>query len=91
MKFSKEHILELWESAPDMAPELINEIYEALEENGVSGVNTLFMTRGTFNPNFKERKDVLGFVATMKNFSRIMLTEEERNASNNGISKTPEH
>ncbi len=77
-KFSKEHIEHLLGEAPAIAPELINEFYEALEEGGYEAVNTLFATKGTFNPEFKSRTDVIGYIVTMKQFSGIMLTPEEK-------------
>lgn len=77
-KFSKEHIKQLWGEAPVIAPELINEFYEALEEGGYRAVNTLFATRGTFNPKFESREAVIGYIVTMKQFSGIMLTPEEK-------------
>ncbi|NYJ28238.1 hypothetical protein [Allomuricauda sp. ARW1Y1] len=77
-KFSKDDIERLINDAPQIAPSLINEIYEALEEVGVEGVNILFSTRGKFNPKFKNREAVIGFVVTAKQISGIMLTPEEK-------------
>jgi len=77
-KFSKENIERIIDDAPIIAPNLINEIYEALEEGGSEGVNILFSTRGTFNPKFEDREAVIGFVVTAKRFSGIMLTPEEK-------------
>lgn len=47
-KFSIDDIDRLINDAPQIAPGLINEIYEALEAGGAEGVNTLFSTRGPF-------------------------------------------
>lgn len=77
-KFSKEDIERIIDDAPLIAPSLINEIYEALEEDGAEGVNILFSTRGTFNPHFEDREAVIGFVVTAKQFSGIILTPEEK-------------
>lgn len=77
-KFSKEEFEQLIDDAPLIAPNLINEIYEELEEGGVEGVNILFSTRGTFNPHFVDREAVISFVVTTKRFSGIMLTPEEK-------------
>ena len=63
---------------PSIAPSTINEIYEALENGGVEGVNRFFATKGTFNPHFEDRSAVIGFIALMKKFVGILLTPEEK-------------
>jgi len=76
-KFSKEDIIKLFGDAPVIAPELINEFYDALNTGGVEGVNGLFRTKGTFDPNFKDKKAVIDYIVLMKRFSGIELTPEE--------------
>ncbi len=75
--FSKERVKELIGEAPIIAPELIDELYEALNKGGVQAVNALFKTKGTFDPNFKDKKAVIDYIVLMKRFSGIELTPEE--------------
>ncbi len=76
-KFSKGEIIKIFNDAPKIAPELIDEIYEVLEKDGVEAVNTLFDKKGTFNPNFESKQAVIDFIAIMKKFSQIKLTAKE--------------
>tara|TARA_R110000868_G_scaffold355845_4_gene617430 strand:+ start:308 stop:616 length:309 start_codon:yes stop_codon:yes gene_type:complete len=77
-KFSKEDIIKLFGDAPVIAPELIEEFYDALNTGGVDGVNELFRTKGTFDPNFKDKKAVIDYIVLMKQFSGMELTLEEQ-------------
>lgn len=77
-KFSKEHIKKLLGEAPIIAPELIEEFYDALNTGGVNAVNTLFRTKGTFDPNFQDKKAVIEYIVLMKEFSGMELTLEEQ-------------
>ena len=77
-KFSLEDIIKLFGQAPTMAPELIEEFYDASNTGGVDGVNTLFRTKGTFDPNFKDKKAVIEYIVLMKEFSGMELTLEEQ-------------
>lgn len=77
-KFSKEDIIRLFGDAPVIAPELIEEFYDALNTDGVEGVNELFRTKGTFDPNFKDKKAVIDYIVLMKQFSGMKLTLEEQ-------------
>jgi len=83
-KWSKEKIEKILDDAPKISPSLINEIYEALEDGGVDGVNILFSTRGTFNPKFKDRTEVIGFIVVIKKLVGTMLTPEENRVLKQG-------
>jgi hypothetical protein len=76
--FSKDDIKKLFGEAPIIAPELIEEFYEALDKGGVDAVNTLFRTKGTFDPNFKDKKAVIDYIVLMKQFSGMDLTLQEQ-------------
>ncbi|WP_406684331.1 hypothetical protein N1F78_00970 [Seonamhaeicola sp. MEBiC1930] len=86
-KFSKEEITRMFNEAPKIAPELIDEIYEVLEKDGVEAVNTLFDTKGTFNPNFNNKQAVIDFISIMKKFSQLKLTPKEEAVLNMRVSK----
>ena len=77
-KFDPDKIIELLKKAPTIAPELIDEIYTTLKNGGVEAVNTLFQTKGTFNPKFKDKKSILEYIIIMKNFSGITLDVNEK-------------
>ena len=77
-KFSKDDIQKLFGEAPIIAPELIDEFYEALDKGGVDAVNTLFRTKGTFDPKFKDKKAVIDYIVLMKQFSGMDLTLQEQ-------------
>lgn len=75
--FSKEDVVRIYNEASDIGPELIDEIYETLNHGGVAVVNSLFARKGTFNPDFKNRRAVIEFIALMKQFAGMNLTPEE--------------
>lgn len=77
-KFSKEHIEQLFNAAPQIAPELLEEFYDALEKDGVKALNALMAEKGTFNPHFTDKQQALEFIILMKQFSRLPLTAEEQ-------------
>lgn len=76
-RFSDEDVVRIYNESFDIGPDLIEEIYETLNHGGVAVVNSLFARKGTFNPDFKNRRAVLEFIITMKRFSGIELTREE--------------
>jgi hypothetical protein len=86
-KFSTEEVIKLFSDAPDIAPELISEIYITLEEGGVEAVNDLFATKGTFNPDFKDKSAVIDFIVLMKKFSLMELTVKEEAVFNMRLNK----
>ncbi len=81
-KFTKDNIQKLFGQAPIIAPELIEEFYNVLETGGVDAVNTLFRTKGTFDPKFKDKKSVIEYIVLMKQFSGMELTLEEQAIAN---------
>lgn len=83
-KWSKENIEKILHDAPTISPSLINEIYEAMEDGGVDGVNILFTTRGTFNPKFKDRTEVIRFIVIIKQLVGTLLTPEENRVLKQG-------
>jgi hypothetical protein len=83
-KWSKENIVKILDDAPKVSASLINEIYEALEDGGVDGVNILFSTRGTFNPKFKDRTEVIRFIVIIKQLAGTLLTPEENRVLKQG-------
>jgi hypothetical protein len=81
-RFAGKDIERIFQNAPTMGPELIKEFYEALEKGGVAAVNNLFASKGTFNPDFKKKQDVIEYIVLMKKVSKMPLTLEEEAIAN---------
>lgn len=81
-KFSKKYIEKLFKEAPQIVPELLSELYEVLEKDGVSALNKLMAEKGTFNPHFANKQEAIEFIILMKKISRLPLTLEEEGVLN---------